>query len=80
MAFDEGAPIRKRRECLTYLINRSQGSPKATTDLRMKNKVSLSASVLQATAEELAELEATKEKALAEQRGRLLGEGRDKEP
>ena len=38
IAFDKNAPVRDRIQCLEYLINRSQGTPKAQTDLRIKEQ------------------------------------------
>ena len=41
LAFDENASVRERTECLVYLLNRSLGSPKAQTDLRVKGTFQL---------------------------------------
>lgn len=39
IAFDDKATARERIECLIYLTNRSQGSPKAKTDMRVKSTI-----------------------------------------
>lgn len=38
LADNSAASVRERMECLFYLINRSQGNPKAQTDLRVKGQ------------------------------------------
>ena len=43
IALDDNVPKKERIGCLIYLINRSQGAPKALTDLRMKNLPELTA-------------------------------------
>jgi len=43
IALDDNAPKKERIDCLIYLVNRSQGTPKALTDLRMKNLPELTA-------------------------------------
>lgn len=61
IAFDEKASIRDRRECLEYLLNRSMGSPKAQTDLRVKGEFQL-------TADEYREMGAELDRVRAEER------------
>ena len=43
IALSEKASTRERIDCLIYLINRSQGAPKAVTDLRVKSKIKFTA-------------------------------------
>jgi hypothetical protein len=43
IALDDSAPRKERIDCLMYLINRSQGAPKAATDLRVKGTPELTA-------------------------------------
>jgi len=46
IALGSEGTIRERMECLFYLINRSQGAPKAQTDLRVKGEVRFTADEL----------------------------------